>query len=301
MEGPCLACGAHAADVFFERHGVLATTNVSYARREDALAAPRGSLRMAVCPQGSHIFNAAFAAERVSYDDGYENALHFSPTFDRHQQRLAESLIERFALRRKRLLEVGCGDGSFLRALCEVGDNVGVGVDRLAPVSSDDARIRFVRADEVRGIGDDVPDFVCSRHTLEHVAAPRSFLGAWRRWAGRQAPGVYLEVPNGSAPFCDDSVWDLIYEHVSYFTPRSLARLCAERHQPPPPEVGTARILPIWNDDCRSSPSASRHAWAQPAICSSRARHERCSGAPDPRASRCSMRPGVLASLPRST
>ncbi len=227
MDGSCPACGARAGEVFFEREGVLATTNVLYARREDALAAPRGTLRMVQCARCSHVFNSAFAAERASYDAGYENALHFSPTFDRHQRRLAEALIQRHELRGKRLIEIGCGDGSFLRALCEAGDNVGVGVDRLAPDATADARVRFVRANDLDAVGDVDFDFVCSRHTLEHVVSPRSFLRAWRRWAARHAAGVYVEVPNGAVPFCDDSVWDLIHEHVSYFTPQSLAHACA--------------------------------------------------------------------------
>ena len=38
---------------------------------------------------------------------------------------------------------------------------------------------------------------------------------------------IFFEVPNGLFTLRDKGVWDLIYEHISYFTPASLARAFA--------------------------------------------------------------------------
>jgi hypothetical protein len=222
----CPVCGSTVCETFFTRTGVLLWSNVLYLSREEARSAPRGEMRMAICANCTHIFNAAFDPERMRYRRGYENALHFSDTFARYQRHLAQRLIERFNLHGKDLVEVGCGDGAFLRLLCELGDNRGVGFDATAP-PSDSPGVRFVATvDPARYAG--VPaDFICCRHTLEHVREPRRFTAHLQHWA-TAAPAFYFEVPNGLAPFCDGAVWDLIYEHCSYFTLRSLRRLCAD-------------------------------------------------------------------------
>ena len=36
--------------------------------------------------------------------------------------------FERYGLRKKRILEIGCGKGEFLEQICEMGDNQGVDV-----------------------------------------------------------------------------------------------------------------------------------------------------------------------------
>lgn len=222
----CPVCATPGCEIFFERRGVLVFCNVLYPSRDRALLAPRGDLQLAFCGACTHIFNAAFDPDQSGYGVGYENALHFSETFGAYQRRLAERLIDRFGLYGKDLVEIGCGDGSFLRLLCELGDNRGVGFDPTAPENSDDPRVRFVMTTD-RPADADVPaDFICCRHALEHIERPRPFAARLAGWVKEGSGAFYIEVPNGLAPFCDDAVWDLIYEHCSYFTPLSLRRLC---------------------------------------------------------------------------
>src|SRR3546814_3103794 len=71
-------------------------------------------------------------------------------------------------------------------------------------------------------------DLVCCRHVLEHVPEPAHLLGTARAMLSRGVPGVaFFEVPNALFVFDRLSVWDIIYEHVSYFTPASLSRAFA--------------------------------------------------------------------------
>ena len=48
-----------------------------------------------------------------------------------------------------------------------------------------------------------------------------------------EMPPVFFEVPNGSAIFDNDAVWDIIYPHVSYFTAGSLATAFCKSGLPP--------------------------------------------------------------------
>jgi hypothetical protein len=63
---------------------------------------------------------------------------------------------------------------------------------------------------------------------LEHIQRPRDFLLNIRRAIGnRHDTVVFFEVPNVNFILKDLSIWDLIYEHCSYFSAGSLAHLFA--------------------------------------------------------------------------
>jgi hypothetical protein len=69
-------------------------------------------------------------------------------------------------------------------------------------------------------------DLVCCRHVLEHIASPYDFLLAMRRALGERTDTVvFFEVPNALFTLRDMGIWDVIYEHCSYFTPQALHRL----------------------------------------------------------------------------
>jgi hypothetical protein len=69
-------------------------------------------------------------------------------------------------------------------------------------------------------------DLVCCRHVIEHLADPGELIRLMSQTLGGQPQArVYLEVPNGAYTFEDLGIWDLIYEHCSYFSEESLRRL----------------------------------------------------------------------------
>jgi hypothetical protein len=69
-------------------------------------------------------------------------------------------------------------------------------------------------------------DFICCRHTLEHIQPTRDFVDLVRRAAARR-PGtiVGFELPDVARVLDECAFWDLYYEHCSYFSLGSLARL----------------------------------------------------------------------------
>lgn len=213
-------------EVFWEARDLPVFCNVLCASRAEALAVPRGDMRLTYDAESGLVRNAAFDPARMDYDARYENSLHFSPRFQAYADALVAELVERHGLRGKDILEIACGQGDFLSALCRAGGNRGVGFD--PAFDPRDAAL----AEGVRVVQEyyaprhaEVPaDFICCRHALEHIAEPVAFLRELRRTVGaRRDTTIFFEVPNGLYTLRELGIWDLIYEHCTYFVPESLA------------------------------------------------------------------------------
>jgi SAM-dependent methyltransferase len=211
----CPVCAGLLAPVL-EVTDVPVFCNVLWPTREQALAAPVGDIRLAFCGRCGMLRNAAFDPELVRYSPGYENSLHFSPAFRRFAEQLARRLIERYDLHGKQVVDVGCGRGDFLALLCDGTGNRGVGYDPSYPGTTNGGNPSFVRG-FYAGEG---ADFICCRHVLEHVEAPRELLDSLAPDAT-----VYFELPDGGYMLRETAIWDLIYEHPNYFTAHALRRL----------------------------------------------------------------------------
>ncbi|MCC7207429.1 MAG: methyltransferase domain-containing protein [Anaerolineae bacterium] len=207
--------------------------NLLFSERAEALAVARGDLVLAFCPACGHVFNTAFDPSRMHYTQQYENSLHFSPRFQQFVEAQAAGLIARYDLHGKTIVDVGCGKGDFLKLICEMGGNHGVGFDPSYVFDgAEPPHVRFVQ-DFYSEKHTDVPaDLVCCRQVLEHIEDPARFVAMVKRAAGaRQANHdqggvrIFFEVPNVLYTLRDLGIWDLIYEHVSYFSPASLRRL----------------------------------------------------------------------------
>lgn len=229
---PCPVCGSVAVTVFMEIPEVPTLCNALWATREEALRVSRGALQLGFCEDCTHIYNYAFDPDRIEYSQAYENSLHFSPRFQHYANASADRLVDIYGLHGKRIIEIGCGKGDFLRSLCEKGGNTGVGFDpSYEPDLTDDASaepftvIRDFYSERYAGYQ---ADLICCRHVLEHIQDPRSFMSTVRRAVGDQVDAaLFFEVPNVLFTLRDLAIWDLIYEHCSYFSPASLARLFA--------------------------------------------------------------------------
>lgn len=225
----CPVCASGRVREFVELLDLPVYCNVLWPTRAQALKAARGDMRLSYCDDCTHIFNSAFDPKLVTYVEDYENSLMFSPRFRAYADAQASHLVEQFGLRGKLVVEIGCGKGDFLKLLCEAGGNRAIGFDPTldGPEGSETVcgpltLVRGTYREEHVGLG---ADLVCCRQVLEHLSAPSELLVTVRRTvAERPRTAVFFEVPNALFTLRDMSIWDLIYEHVSYFTPASLRR-----------------------------------------------------------------------------
>src|SRR4051812_15441199 len=191
---------------------------------------PRGDLVLALCETCGFITNQAFDPTLSTYSAQYEETQGFSPHFRAFARDLAQRWIDTYGIHNKHVVEIGCGKGEFLELLCELGPNRGTGIDpsyRSDRLHSETARgIEFIteRYSEAHGkLGGDV--IVC-RHTLEHIHPVAEFLELIRRSIGdRSKTLVLFELPDVVRVLEEVAFWDLYYEHCSYFSTGSLARL----------------------------------------------------------------------------
>jgi len=221
----CRACGGADLRSLLTVDRVPAVVGALWPTAAQARDAITGRLEMVICYSCSHISNVAFDRSLVDYDPGYENSLHFSPTFRQYADELAERLVERYDVRGKTVLEIGSGKGEFLQLLCAKGSNQGVGYDPTYAGESDTEGVTFVRAlYPLDGTGDAFDVLAC-RHVLEHLAEPYELLAGLRKSCVNADARLYFEVPNGEFTMSASGQWDLIYPHVSYFTESSMCRL----------------------------------------------------------------------------
>lgn len=225
----CPACGHPEMAAFFEVESAPVFCNVLYPDRSAALSAPRAKIALAYCSACGMIANTAFDPRLVAYSPDYENSLHFSPHFQTYAEELARGLIDRHQLFEKDVLEIGCGQGNFLALLAGIGRNRALGFDPSYDPSRSsvaaEAGVAVIPEYFDESHADRPADLICCRHVLEHIAQPVEFLEGLRRVLGdRRDTVLFFEVPNGLFTLRDMGVWDIIYEHCSYFTPISLWR-----------------------------------------------------------------------------
>ena len=128
-------------------------------------------------------------------------------------------------------VEIGCGKGQFLKLICALGNNTGVGFDPAYIPGRDDneqpgQNIRFIKDYFSEKYADFHGDFICCRMTLEHISDVNKFVDVVRRSIGdNENTTVFFQVPDVRRILQEVAFWDIYYEHCSYFSLGSLARL----------------------------------------------------------------------------
>ncbi|MEX2624542.1 MAG: class I SAM-dependent methyltransferase [Acidimicrobiia bacterium] len=216
----------------FEIKGIPLSSLILMDTQEEAKAFPRGDLQLVVCTECGFIFNMSFRPEVVDYTLPYESSQDFSPRFRQFKQELIDHLINSYDIKGKEVLEIGCGDASFLEALCHQADAKGFGIDptfdptRLSADAAVSGIQDFYNVTHV----DLTADLICCRHTLEHVQPVGEFVDLVRQSAVRTTGSVvFFEIPDTDRILEEGAFWDVYYEHCSYFTLPSLANLFRSR------------------------------------------------------------------------
>jgi hypothetical protein len=198
--------------------------------KEEAFNFPKGDILLGFCLNCGMISNLLFNPGHMDYSVGYEGTQAYSSTFSKFHQELAEDLVEKFGLRNKTIIEIGCGGGEFLSLLCELGENTGIGFDPAFENQdlhgSKDLNITFIKDYYSEKYYQFQVDFICCKMTLEHIASPVKFLKTIRGSIRKDSQTtVFFQVPDVIRILKENAFWDIYYEHCLYFDRASLSGL----------------------------------------------------------------------------
>lgn len=230
----CPLCKATDGIVFDRRARTPVLLNRTYRASAEARRAATGALAFTGCVNCGFVWNAAFDDAAIVYDGDYENDQAHSGVFREHLDAMAvRALAMLDADAAVNAVEVGAGQGVFLKI---VADAAG---ERLQSATGFDPAWRgqpgggplptriytdLFGTDAASRLAHP-PNLVISRHTIEHVSDPLSFLAAIRAGIGNRA-GVRILVETPCAKWILDNwaIQDFFYEHCSLFTAHTLRR-----------------------------------------------------------------------------
>jgi len=217
----CRLCGFDGIEIAVELTGMPRWNHRLL--RHDELATDRAiTLTAYRCPSCTFVSVPMGLAD--DYYSDYINVPSLSAQAQNFQTEQACLFVERFGLAGSPVLEVGCGDGFFLRAMQDAGAQC-FGIEP----SSAQRQLACARGLKVEpGIlagrrrlsAAPFGGFV-TRQVFEHVEDMRDFLLTIRENLRPGAVGL-VEVPNLDKLATEARFFDLIPEHINYFTPRTL-------------------------------------------------------------------------------
>ena len=223
----CPVCQSNSTKTFLRRKRVPVHQNLLMKDQCSAIEIPRGNLSLAVCEDCGFIFNQDFEFSKLSYGGDYDNTQNCSPFFNEYVNDRINYLIFEKRIRNHRILEVGCGNGSFLRKLVEEGGkgNSGYGFDPSYTGREIDlkGRLKFEKNYYGPQYGDISADVAVCRHVIEHVAEPLNLLRDIKQGLVNSCQShIFIETPCVNWILANQAIWDFFYEHCSYFTAESI-------------------------------------------------------------------------------
>ncbi len=227
----CPVCGCCSIFGFLARSQVPVHQNLLFDDELTAIEITRGDLDFAVCETCGFVFNTRFDLSKLSYGARYDNNQSYSRSFREYLSRLVRYLVLEKEVQNCCIVEIGCGNGSFLRALVayEGANNIGYGFDPSyrGPTIDLEGRVRFEQRYYGEGSANEIAaDVVVCRHVIEHIPQPLEFMRAIRKAiANSTRPRIFLETPCVEWILRNQVVWDFFYEHCSLFSPDSITTL----------------------------------------------------------------------------
>lgn len=225
------ACpNCHHSDIedFFTIKDAPVHSLVTVKNYNEAMSIEKKDITLAFCNNCGFIFNSTFDTSLDYYTKGYEDQQGFSPTFLKFITGVTQRFIDKYDIKNKEVIEIGCGKGDFISLICDLGNNSGIGIDPawVPGRTKPNEKVRFIKEFYSEEHGKLNADCICCRHTLEHIHGTGEFLHTIRKSIGKREDVIlFFEIPSIVRILKIQAFWDIFYEHCTYMSPGSLARL----------------------------------------------------------------------------
>jgi SAM-dependent methyltransferase len=217
----CPACKLVSEISTVSRNDLITMQNYIYREYNDALKAAVGRFELYFCTNCGLVFNAAFDARLMTYDEGY-TAYIPSAVFENYYREIANFLDTKFALSDGFVVDIACGKGNFLELLGEMFPNLrGLGIDpSYEPDDSGDSarNIKFISDVFKEEYITEKPSLVLCRHAFDQIENPLEFLQSIRRSVSKyDEVNFFIEVGDLEWMIENKSFADFCYERCSFF------------------------------------------------------------------------------------
>lgn len=226
----CPVCAHTIAALFFDG-GMQPLATLGWPTSiTKAQAMPRYPLDFVQCPRCTHVWNRSFSYEAIPYQKNPNRMFNTGAIWSGHLATTRDLLLAHLPPN-PTVVEIGCGEGHFLRGLAQsCGSGHFVGFDPNA--SSETGRGVDFHARYFEPLADIpvfTPDAVVMRHVLEHLTDPAALVEqlAWGAASLGKTVWFFAEMPCIDRVFETDRLADFYYEHPSQFTTQSFRTLLA--------------------------------------------------------------------------
>lgn len=214
----CPLCNSSRLQRLYEVKEIPAFQNKVYRTIQQAKNVTLANVTLSQCDSCNFVFNSDFDPTIMNYDPDYQNEQSYSPYFKSHLETVLNFIKKRIS-RKKKIIEIGCGQGAFLQKLSDAGFEA-IGFDP----TYDGANPNIIKEYFTEKHSELNTELICLRHVLEHIHNPLDFLHNIAR-AVNYSSMIYIEIPGLDWLLNKRAYWDIYHEHCNYFTIETLGAL----------------------------------------------------------------------------
>ncbi len=229
MLTPCICpvCSHSLAVPFFDGGWQTLATLGWPKSAEDAQTMPRYPHDFMQCPACSHVWNRSFDYAAIPYQNNPNRMFNTGGIWQGHLAKTRDLVLQQLP-KKPVVVEIGCGEGHFVRGLSKAVTGSFIGFDPNA--SQETGRGVEFHARLFNPLDDMTifaPDVIVIRHVLEHLTEPVVLLEqlAWAAVSLYKPCWLFAEVPCIDRVFETYRLADFFYEHVGHFTTQSFQTL----------------------------------------------------------------------------